>query len=498
MELNATFIPEPRLVFGNGGKHVDPKAGLTWYGPAGHSGGSSGPASITLGFVGPSDAVEASRDWVLRLNEPIESNNENLRLFPPYPGLPASFICRLHSPDNLLYEIPPRDLTNALSIQDHKKKILAVAELFTKGLRALSEKAGKPNLVVFPWSEEIVSRCAGSSKDAKLSRDERDRRKQLVRQEETHQQRFFPLDEEALELLESGKSGWNLHAELKARAMEVDLPIQIILPRTYMGESQESDPSTPWNIATGMYYKAGGIPWRPSEPESTTCYIGIEFFKDKTTLTPKMRTCVAQVFSDAGSGLVLRGSTFQHEGGMRRSPRMDEGTAQQLVNDALDLFERHNRAPPRRVVVHKSSHFVKPEIRGIEGSLASIEAYDLVTVFPRADVQFVRHGIQPALRGMMVPLDRGRFALQTVGYVPYLNVYPGQRIPRAVEVTHHAGDAGPQKLAREILKLTKLNWNSARFGNAMPSTLMYAKFVKAVLAQVPEGQRVSEDYSRYM
>lgn len=498
MELSATFLTEPLLVFGNGGKHVDPKAGLAWYGPSGHARGGSGPTTITVGIVGPATAVERARDWVLDLNNPFDPENENLRLFPPFPGMSSAFGCRIESPENLVYEIPPRDLENALNIPAHKSRTKAVSRLFTDGLRALSEKAGRPSIAFYPWSNEIVQKCAGARDYARLSSDERRLRATLMRQEDARQQRLLPLDAETLELLETGRSGWNLHSQLKSEAMTVDLPVQVIVPRTFEGESQEADPSTHWNIATGVYYKSGGIPWRPSDPESSTCYIGVEFFRDKTTDEPRMRTCVAQVFSDVGEGLVLRGSRFSHEGGRNRSPRMDEATSQQLINDALELFQRHNRTIPRRVVVHKSSHFVGSEIRGIRDALANVETFDLVTINPRADVQFVRHGVQPAIRGMLVELDRYRFTLQTAGYVPYLNVYPGVRIPRALEVTHHAGDAGPQRLAREILKLTKLNWNSARFGNSMPSTMMYARFVKAVLAQTPEGEKVSEDYSRYM
>ena len=498
MELAASFLPEPRLVFGNGGKHVDPKAGLAWYGPAGHARGGAGPTSITLGFVGPSIAVEAARSWLETLNGPIVSDSENLRLNPPFPGMPAAFSCRLASTDNLVYEIPPRELERALGTASHKSRTIACAALFTRGLHALKEKAGRPNVVIYPWSDEIVSRCAGSISHLRLSVDERRFRKELMQQEERGQQRLAPLDMEATELLESARSGWNLHSQMKSEAMVVKLPVQILEPRTYLGESQKVDPSTPWNLATGLYYKAGGIPWRPSDPEPSTCYIGIEFFRDKTTSDAKMRTCVAQVFSDMGEGLVLRGTRFVHEGGPHKSPRMDEGTSQQLVNDALELYHRHNRAHPRRVVIHKSSHFVSPEIKGIRGALAEIESFDLLTIFPRADVQFVRHGIQPALRGMMVSLDRKRFTLQTVGYVPFLNVYPGMRIPRSLEVVHHEGDSGPNKLANDILKLTKLNWNSARFASALPSTLMYANFVKAVLSQTPEASEISEDYSSYM
>jgi hypothetical protein len=213
-----------------------------------------------------------------------------------------------------------------------------------------------------------------------------------------------------------------------------------------------------------------------------------------------MRTCIAQVFSDAGEGLVLRGGQFEHTGSARQSPRMDRKTAENLVRDAIDLFTKHhNRQPPIRVVIHKSSHFVRAEIEGAEASLEAVESHDLLTVVRHPSLQFIRHGIHPPIRGTMVTLNEDQFAIYTHGFVPYLGVYPGLRVPRPLVVIRHSGATGPVKLATEITKLTKLNWNTAKFSSQMPSTLAYADLVKEVLSQVPEGGTgISESYSSYM
>ena len=357
----------------------------------------------------------------------------------------------------------------------------------------------RPNVVVYAWSEDIQEKCAGVGTSERLSSQEGRFRRQLMAQESAKQSRLAPLDEDAERLLYTGKSSWNLHAEMKVEAMSAGLPIQILEPRTYRGISQESDPSTPWNLSTALFYKAGGIPWRPADPDQNTCYIGIEFFRDKTATDRRMRTCVAQVFSDAGEGLVLRGGQFEHTGGPKQSPRMDRATSKKLLDEAITLFLKHNRQPPRRVVVHKSSHFARQELEGAESALSEIEAFDLLTIVKHPGLQFLRQGTQPPVRGTTVILNEEQFAIYTHGYVPYLTVYPGLRVPRPLVVIRHAGATGPQRLAGEIMKLTKLNWNAARFASQMPSTLMYADLVKEVLSQVPQGQQeVSERYSSYM
>jgi len=285
---------------------------------------------------------------------------------------------------------------------------------------------------------------------------------------------------------------------MKTEAMEVGLPIQVMEPRTYRGQSQLEDPITLWNLATGLYYKSGGIPWRPAESDPTTCYIGIEFYRDKTSSEAQMRTCLAQIFSDFGQGLVLRGSKFRLPTQPKLSPRMDRDTATKLITDAVALYENHNRRLPTRVVVHKSSHFGRQEIEGVAEALEEVEVHDLLTVIRRPGLQFVRRGANPPLRGTLVELSRTKLILYASGYVPYLRAYPGLRVPRPLLIVHHDGPSGPQKIGNEILKLSKLNWNTARFSCALPSTLMYADFVKEVLAQTPEEQEISEDYASYM
>lgn len=498
MELSASILEEPVLLFGHGGKHVDPKAGLALYGPAGHPKGGQTPTSITLGFVGSAEAVETAREWSLELNSTFDPDKDNVRLFPPFPGMAKAIGCRLVAPENLVYEIPPKELAAVLEQKSHMKRVFECSRLFVDGLRVLKQKAGPPNVVAFPWSEDVIEKCAGMKGSTALPSALRTFRDDLMAQEDQGQQRLIPLKPDVESLLQTGRSPWNLHAQMKTEAMEVGVHVQILEPRTYRGQSQLEDPMTLWNLATGLYYKAGGIPWRPAESEPTTCYIGIEFYRDKTSPEARMRTCLAQIFSDFGQGLVLRGSKFRLPTQPKWSPRMDRDTAKKLVSDAIGLYEKHNRQLPARVVIHKSSHFSREEKEGVGESLEEVEAHDLLTIIARPSLQFVRRGANPPLRGTMVELSRTKLALYTGGYIPYARAYPGLRIPRPLLIVQHDGPSGPQRLCNEILKLTKLNWNTARFSCSMPSTLMYAHFVKEVLAQTPEEQETSEDYASYM
>lgn len=57
--MRADVLPEPELEFGGGNHHIDPKFGVTSYGPADlHL--ADAPRAIRVGLVGPADQSGAS------------------------------------------------------------------------------------------------------------------------------------------------------------------------------------------------------------------------------------------------------------------------------------------------------------------------------------------------------------------------------------------------------------------------------------------------------
>ena len=52
-----------------------------------------------------------------------------------------------------------------------------------------------------------------------------------------------------------------------------------------------------WNFATALYYKAGGLPWRPADLPEGVCFIGISFHHLKKRGGHLVYASVAQAFS---------------------------------------------------------------------------------------------------------------------------------------------------------------------------------------------------------
>jgi hypothetical protein len=161
------------------------------------------------------------------------------------------------------------------------------------------------------------------------------------------------------------------------------------------------------------------------------------------------------------------------------------------------MYELHHHQKPARVVVHKSSTYSEDELGGLKEALSDICYYDLLSVSP-SSVRFLRVGKEPPVRGTVIQIGAGRYIMYTRGYVPYLKLYPGLRIPRPLQFVHAAGSGGIQELMREVLSLTRMNWNSADFASAEPITLAFSRNVGLILSELPADVQPHSSFRFYM
>ena len=251
---------------------------------------------------------------------------------------------------------------------------------------------------------------------------------------------------------------------------------------------------------TALYYKAGGIPWRLNTTERATCVVGLSFYKALRDPTSQLRTAMAQIFTSSGDGYVLRGNTFEWDPTREksRSPHLNKDSAVELVRLILDLYARQNEgATPKRLVIYKSSKYWDDERNGFQEASAHIPRTDLVALQWRG-VQFYRTGNYPPLRGTYAKFSESNQLLYTVGYVPSMRSYNGPRAPQPIEVVEHFGDTPWIDILKEVLGLTKLNWNSASFACSEPITLAFSRRIGEVLSELSANKKMKNQYRFYM
>jgi len=80
------------------------------------------------------------------------------------------------------------------------------------------------------------------------------------------------------------------------------------------------------------------------------------------------------------------------------------------------------------------------------------------------------------------------------GTVPYFKTYPGAYVPRALEFRRDDGESSPLDLAKELLELSKLNFNNTQFDSGDPITVRAARRVGDILKHVGSGRNVQSRF----
>jgi hypothetical protein len=474
------IIEEPRLAFHQNKMHVDIRAGLSAFG-AFDKGGAGVPIPIRLGVIGTTATVDGVRDWLEQCKNGVASGEEKLTtLRPPFPGMTEQvFGTSLELSNTATRTITRHELTAALGKSEPLRHL---AETFMQHARDLAGKSGLHVLVVAPPPEVFA---LGDAPQASVSDPPIDE-----------------LQEPAPEQLAPSPSTLNFHDMFKAQAIDLQLPCQVLRPDTYgssaagraRGRRLQDKATTAWNFHTALYYKAGGVPWRLARQPSTltTCYVGVSFFK--SLAGDKLMTSVAQVFDERGEGLVVQGGSASYDKD-DRSPHLSAEDAQELLAGGLATYRREHKTMPARLVMHKTSYFNVQEKEGFTRAAEDekLEVLDLVTV-RRSGARVLRAGDSPMVRGTAMLFDEKSGIVYLKGTVPYFQVYPGAYIPRALEFIREDGETGASELARELIELSKLNFNNTQFDTGDPITVRAARRVGDILKHVPSGKKVNSRF----
>ena len=294
----------------------------------------------------------------------------------------------------------------------------------------------------------------------------------------------------------------NFRRALKARTMPFAKPLQLVrqgsLDEIKVAGMQD-DATKAWNFCTALYYKSGPtIPWKLYQDSArvSSCAVGISFYRSRDRQT--LSTSLAQIFDELGNGLILRGTPvdlYKDD----RSPRLSEGQAHDLLTAALNEYRVALRNYPARVVIHKSSHFSDEEIGGLESAAqeVNIDTVDFVTVMD-SKLRLFRNGNYPPYRGTLAELDDDRQLLYTRGSVWYYQTYPGMYVPQPIELRIVRSEESPNFIAKEVLGLTKMNWNNTQFDGKYPVTLGCSRKVGQIMKYLTDTDTPQIRYGYYM
>lgn len=487
IELSIIELRPPKLQFGGASTHTDPKTGLLAAGPFDLRFGSARKTHIHVGIIGPADQAGAGRRWLERCEHEIPALGDTNHIKKPFPGFAETFHKRLVAPETSTITLDAHILTEALR-GDAFDCFQRVVDLYAEALARLgSRDLNRPDTVLICIPDRVLSKVSTVERKAT---DDEVRRAKALRQTPDIGQFLDEVEQTPEDFLKR-----DLRLALKACALKNRLPIQIATDALLSDSIRNQDPATrAWNFSVGLYYKAGGVPWRlpPSGPD--TCFVGISFHHLRTTHRAIVRASLAQAFSSDGEGFAIRGEGVPIESDQDRNVHLSQQQAHDLARNVLAEYERRTGRAPLRIVIHKTSSFDDAERAGFSAALRDTPIVSMVTLVPSA-FRLLRFGTYPPTVGTVCTVNEDRSFLFTSGFMPEFGTYPGPHVPQPFEVRCvGAGDA--ITAAQDVLNLTRMNWNTADIRGKWPVSLSFARRVGGILDEYGDTE-LTETSFRY-
>jgi hypothetical protein len=495
LDLSILELKPPKLQFGGASAHSDPKAGLLAAGPFDLRFGSARQDHVHVGIIGPSDQVAAARRWIDRCAGELPVLGEPSLLKKAFPGFTQAFHKTLIAPEGSSIEFrtgEESDLARALE-GDPYDCFQRVVELYADAhLRLASRDLNRPDVVLVCFPDSVLSKV--STVERKASDYERKKAKGIRRTRGSGQMDLFDILDEVEQTPEDFLKR-DLRLAVKARALRHRLPIQIVTEALLSDTARNQDPaSRAWNFSVGLYYKAGGVPWRLPPEGPDTCFVGISFHHFRTTQRAIVRSSLAQAFSSDGEGFAIRGEGVPVEPEQGRNVHLSEQQSYNLARSVLAEYELRTGGSPLRVVLHKTSYFDPAEEAGFTAALRDTPVVSMVTLVPSL-FRLLRYGSYPPKVGTVCSVNNSRSFLFTSGFMPELGTYPGPHVPQPFEV-RCVGAEDPIVAAQDVLNLTRMNWNTAEIRGKWPVSLSFARRVGGILDEYGEDD-LAETSFRY-
>ena len=486
----AIHLDEPRLMFGHEQTADHPKDGLFLFGPVDSN---QNPARMDVGVVSTPVGLKKYSKWVASIERFIDvpppnpkrkRNDANTFV---WPGFEAVYGAAWPSKPFATCLIDADELSRRILDADRHQAIYSAVTLYEEALRKyLQEEDARPALWFAVVSDEVFKYGRPqSSVPVKLRTPGSRRLGMKAARSILTKGSMFAEEMEAAAMYEYEL---NFHNQLKARLMDTGQVVQVVkevtLDPPVLAENARSsmqDPATiAWNLSTTSFYKIGGKPWRLAELRDGVCYVGLVFKRIERPSGRDNACCGAQIFLGSGDGLVFRGAVGPWYSEIRDAFHLDQDQAAKLMEMIVRSYKDIHRVAPAELFIHGKTNFESNEWAGFASAVPSTTKLVGVQIRDIADIKLFRYGANAVLRGTAVITSGTSGYLWTRGYIPRLRTYPGREVPNPLTVEIRQGTADIEKVMKDVMSLTKLNFNAAEYSDGLPVTLRFADLVGEV------------------
>lgn len=490
---SVSILPEPALEFAHGQLLQHPRDGISLFGPY-DSTGIEKPRRTTYAVFATSAGHHEFRTFSGRLTRAVATDDDlDEVLWPSYPGFEEAFHTVWPENEQWLGEISEQKLIDACAVVDSHERVFTVVNIYLEAMRIAKARDDHYSVFVCVVPEIVYKNCRVLSGVGRTVRGrERSKRASMGDFFESYspEQYEYSLD---------------FRRQLKARAMEMAVPIQIIRESTLRLQRPQSLSErqlTPlsdrlWNLATTLYYKSGGKPWRLSTARDGVCYIGVAF---KNTEDNSVNACsAAQMFLDDGDGVVFLGEEGTWKSEKRGEYHLSRDAAKNLLAGVLTTYANQKGKPLKEIFLHCRSSVNDEEFAGYQDACPPDVKLVCVRVAPeRMGIRAYRPGTRPVLRGTFWAVSEKRGFLWASGFKPRLRTYDGSEVPQPLCIEIQRGEADIKTVAADILGLTKLNYNCSKLGESQPVTIHFSDAVGEILVANRKSKLALPNFKYYI
>ena len=493
--MKCIHVNEPNLLFRYGQAVPNHKDGLFLYGPHGTTLKSK---EITVGVVGTDRGLKIFRNWAIKLGgrisvpPPSKREKQHRLHLSNFPGLEEAFGIVLSPGEFVEKKINDQKLDHATRTINKHEAVRKAVDIYLSEIDyhfKNEERSIDVWFLILP--EYVFERCKPFSPRAGLDLEmgNFDRKQR----ERTDLPLFAGVIDQTDEQIFDDVP--DFHRQVKARLLGLNYPSQILretslAPEDFLNRAGnpirrvQEPASIAWNVATGIFYKTQPEPpWKLADVRPGVCYLGL-VFKNIPNHPQEHVCCAAQMFLNEGDAVVFRGAngpwkTSDYEYNLKPKE------AESLITKVVNTFVDKHQAPPKELFIHGRNKFSRDEWRGF--SNAAPKETNIVGVRIQTtggDNKLFRFGDYPVIRGTAIIVDERNAFLWTTGYTPEIDTYIGPETPNPLFITilKHTGDLPDiENVLKDIMGLTKINYNACNYSDGLPVTIRFANKVGDVL-----------------